>query len=159
MSLLDTIETGIKVPAIKINVAGTDGIGKTTFASNAPRPVFIKTEEGTNFLDVSSFPLCKSYDDIVKQLQTLYEEKHDYKTVVFDTTDWAEKLVQQKVCDMHSVKSIESLGFGKGYTESAELYRRILKMFDLLLEKKMNVILLSHVAIRTFYDPDRDWET
>ena len=162
MSLLNTIETGIKVPAIKINVAGTDGIGKTTFASNAPRPVFIKTEEGTNFLDVSSFPLCKSYDDIVKQLQTLYEEKHDYKTVVFDTTDWAEKLVQQKVCDMHSVKSIESLGFGKGYTESAELYRRILKMFDLLLEKKMNVILLSHVAIRTFNDPEREpydrWE-
>jgi hypothetical protein len=71
VSLLDTIETGIKVPAIKINVAGTDGIGKTTFASHAPRPVFVKTEEGTNFLDVSSFPLCKSYDDIVKQLQTL----------------------------------------------------------------------------------------
>ncbi len=97
MRLLNTIGTGIKVPAIIINVAVTDGIGKTTFASNAPRPIFIKTEEGTNFLDVSSFKLCKSYDDIVKQLQTFYEEKRDYNTVVFDTTDWAENLVQQKV--------------------------------------------------------------
>ena len=96
MSLLDTIETGIKVPAIKINVAGTDGIGKSTFASNAPRPIFIKTEDGTNFIDVPSFQLCKSYDDIVKQLQTLYEEKHNYKTVVFDTTDWAEKISSTK---------------------------------------------------------------
>ena len=131
MSLLNTIETGIKVPALKINVAGTDGIGKTTFASKAPKPIFVKTEDGTNFVDAPSFPLCESYDDIVKQLQTLYEEEHDYKTLVFDTTDWAEKLVQKKVCDIHSIKSIEALGFGKGYTESAELYNRILKMFDL----------------------------
>ena len=162
MSLLNTIETGIKVPALKINVAGTDGIGKTPFASKAPKPIFVKTEDGTNFVDAPSFPLCESYDDIVKQLQTLYEEEHDYKTLVFDTTDWAEKLVQKKVCDIHSIKSIEALGFGKGYTESAELYNRILKMFDLLQKKKMHIILLSHVAIRTFNDPEREpydrWE-
>ena len=162
MSLLKTIESGIKVPALKINVSGTDGIGKSTFASKAPKPIFIKTEDGTNFIDVPSFPLCKSYDDIVKQIQTLIEEDHDYRTLVFDTTDWAEKLVQQKVCQNHSVKGIEALGFGKGYTESAELYRRLLHMFDELQKKKMHVILLSHVAIRTFNDPEREpydrWE-
>jgi hypothetical protein len=27
MSLLKTIETGIKVPALKLNISGTDGIG------------------------------------------------------------------------------------------------------------------------------------
>ena len=39
MSLLKTVETGIKVPALKINVSGTDGIGKSTFASQAPKPI------------------------------------------------------------------------------------------------------------------------
>jgi hypothetical protein len=162
MSLLKTIETGIKVPALKLNISGTDGIGKTTFGSQAPKPIFVKTEDGTNFIDVPSFPLCESYDDIVKQLQTLIEEDHDYKTLVFDTTDWAEKLVQQKVCQNHSIKGIEALGFGKGYTEAAELYRRLLQMFDALQKKKMHVVLLSHVAIRTFNDPEREpydrWE-
>ena len=162
MSLLETIETGIKVPALKLNVSGTDGIGKTTFASQAPKPIFIKTEDGTNFIDVPSFPLCKSYDDMVKQIQTLVEEDHDYRTLVFDTTDWAEKLVHQKVCQNHSIKGIEALGFGKGFTEAAELYRRLLQMFDELQKKKMHVILLSHVAIRTFNDPEREpydrWE-
>ena len=162
MSLLDQVETGIKVPALKINVSGTNGIGKTTFASRAPKPIFIKTEEGTNFVNTSSLPLCTSYDDIVKQIQALYEDEHQYKTVVFDTTDWAEKLIHEKVCKNHSVNSIESIGFGKGYTEAAELFRRILKMFDLLHKKKMHVILLSHVAIRTFNDPEREaydrWE-
>jgi hypothetical protein len=136
MSLLKTIETGIKVPALKLNISGTDGIGKTTFGSQAPKPIFVKTEDGTNFIDVPSFPLCESYDDIVKQLQTLIEEDHDYKTLVFDTTDWAEKLVQQKVCQNHSIKGIEALGFGKGYTEAAELYRRLLQMFDALQKKR-----------------------
>ena len=74
MSLLDQVETGIKVPALKINVSGTNGIGKTTFASKSPKPIFIKTEEGTNFVNTSSLPLCTSYDDIVKQIQALYED-------------------------------------------------------------------------------------
>jgi hypothetical protein len=162
MSLLNEVTTGIQIPAIKINVSGTDGIGKTTFASQAPKPIFIKTEAGTNYVDTSSFPLCESYDDIVNQIRTLHDEKHDYKTVVFDTTDWAEKLVQQTVCMNHSIKSIESLGYGKGFTESAELFGRLLRMFDALQKKKMHVILLSHVGIRTFNDPEREpydrWE-
>ena len=156
MSLLNEVSTGIQIPAIKINISGTDGIGKTTFASQAPKPIFIKTESGTNYVDTSSFPLCESYDDIVNQTRTLHDEKHEYKTVVFDTTDWAEKLVQQKVCMNHSIKSIESLGYGKGFTESAELFGRLLRMFDALQKKKMHVILLSHVGIRTFNDPERE---
>ena len=109
MSLLNDVTTGIQIPSIKINLSGTDGIGKTTFASQAPNPIFIKTESGTNYVDTSSFPLCESYDDILMQIKTLYEEDHNYKTVVFDTTDWAEKLVQQKVCANHNLKSIESI--------------------------------------------------
>jgi len=73
------------------------------------------------------------------------------------------KLIQQKVCQNHSVKSIEALGFGKGYTEAAELYRSLLAMFDDIGSKrKMNIVLLSHVSIRTFNDPEREpydrWE-
>ena len=39
MSLLNEVTTGIQIPAIKINISGTDGIGKTTFASQAPKPI------------------------------------------------------------------------------------------------------------------------
>ena len=50
MSLLQSVQSGLKVPALKINISGTDGIGKTTFASKAPKPIFIKTEDGYKFL-------------------------------------------------------------------------------------------------------------
>ena len=163
MSLLQSVQSGLKVPALKINISGTDGIGKTTFASKAPKPIFIKTEDGTKFLDVDSFPLCKSYDEIVKQVQSLYEDEHEYKTLVFDKTDWAEKLIHEKVCQNHSVKSIEAIGFGKGFVEAAELFHKLLRLFDALQDKKkMHIVLLSHVAIRTFNDPEREpydrWE-
>ncbi|WP_366139442.1 AAA family ATPase [uncultured Endozoicomonas sp.] len=36
--------TGIKAPGIVEH--GPAGVGKTTFAANAPNPVFIQTEDG-----------------------------------------------------------------------------------------------------------------
>ena len=47
--------------------------------------------------------------------------------------------------------------YGKGYTAAREKFRKILRGLDVLHDqKKMNVILLSHVDIRTFNDPERE---
>ncbi len=163
MSILDEIQTGMNPGPIKMNIAGTDGIGKTTFAAGAPNPIFIKTEEGTRYVNTSSFPLCESYEDLMKRLKQLVQEEHHFKTVIIDTTDWAEKLIQEEVCRQKNVASIEDIGFGKGYTMVAEGFQKIFRALDILNDKKnMNVILLSHVAIRTFADPEREpydrWE-
>ena len=45
---------------------------------------------------------------------------------------WKGIIVQQKVCMNHSQKSIESMGYGKGYTESAELFGRLLRIPSML---------------------------
>ena len=46
------ITTGKISRAQKIVLYGPEGIGKTTFAANAPDPLFIDTEKGTAHLDV-----------------------------------------------------------------------------------------------------------
>ena len=163
MSILDEVQTGMNPGPVKMNIGGTDGIGKTTFAAGATKPIFIKTEEGTRYVNTSSFPLCESFEDIMHRLKQLVQEKHDFKTVVLDTTDWAEKLIQEEVARQKNVSSIEDIGFGKGYTMTAEGFQKILRALDVLNDQKnMNVILLSHVAIRTFADPEREpydrWE-
>ena len=163
MSILDEVQTGMNPGPVKMNIGGTDGIGKTTLAAGAPKPIFIKTEEGTRYVNTSSFPLCESFEDIMHRLKQLVQEKHDFKTVVLDTTDWAEKLIQEEVARQKNVSSIEDIGFGKGYTMTAEGFQKILRALDVLNDQKnMNVILLSHVAIRTFADPEREpydrWE-
>ena len=163
MSILDEVQTGMNPGPVKMNIGGTDGIGKTTLAAGAPKPIFIKTEEGTRYVNTSSFPLCESFEDIMHRLKQLVQEKHDFKTVVLETTDWAEKLIQEEVARQKNVSSIEDIGFGKGYTMTAEGFQKILRALDVLNDQKnMNVILLSHVAIRTFADPEREpydrWE-
>ena len=86
MSILDEIQTGMNPGPIKMNIAGTDGIGKTTFAAGAPSPIFIKTEEGTRYVNTSSFPLCESYEDLMKRLKQLVQEDHHFKTCLLYTS-------------------------------------------------------------------------
>ena len=49
--------TGIKAP--RILVYGGAGLGKTTFGSDAPAPIFLPTEDGLGKIETDSFPLLK----------------------------------------------------------------------------------------------------
>ena len=51
-----------KIPcAKKVLVYGPEGIGKSTFASRFPEPVFIDTEGSTKDMDVSRFEKASSW--------------------------------------------------------------------------------------------------
>ena len=49
------ITKGKQPGARKIVIYGPEGIGKSTFASQFPNPLFIDTENGTKELDVARF--------------------------------------------------------------------------------------------------------
>ena len=157
MSLMDKISNQAAYTQVRMNITGTDGIGKSTFGAGAPKPIFICAEDGLRFIDIPHFPVCETYNDIMEQVKTLSAEEHNFKTVVLDTTDFAERLCQEQVKESHNIKTIEALGYGKGFTESYELFARILRNLEALsVAKKMNIILLSHVQIRTFSDPENE---
>ena len=144
MSLMDKINNQAAYTQVRMNITGTDGIGKSTFGAGAPKPIFICAEDGLRFIDTPHFPVCETYNDIMEQVKTLSTEEHNFKTVILDTTDFAERLCQEQVKENHNIKTIEALGFGKGFTESYELFARILRNLEALsVAKKMNVILLS----------------
>ena len=157
MTLINSISKQTAYTKVRMNVTGTDGIGKSTFAAGAPDPIFICAEDGLRYISVDHFPVCETYSDVVQQIKTLGSQDHDYKTVVLDTTDATERLCQEQVKETHNIKTIEALGFGKGFTESYELFCHILRGLEALsVAKQMHVILLSHVQIRTFSDPEHE---
>ena len=41
----------------RVIVYGESGLGKTTFATSAPNPIVIQTEDGLGEIDVPCFPL------------------------------------------------------------------------------------------------------
>jgi|TARA_R100000455_G_scaffold26911_1_gene15815 hypothetical protein len=147
---------------MRINLQGQDGIGKSTFAANADKPIFIQAEDGLDYIkDVARFPKCETWTQIFDNLMALYETEHDYKTVVLDTTDAAHALCEIHVCEQNNWRdsannlSIEKPGFGKGFTAVKERFQGLLNNLNTLREEKnMNVILLSHVHIKPHNDPN-----
>jgi replication-associated recombination protein RarA len=61
MSLADIRSKGKQKPP-RIILYGGAGIGKTTFASKMPNPIFILTEDGMGTIEAPQTPLCTTFD-------------------------------------------------------------------------------------------------
>lgn len=153
MSLNSLVSGKLQRP-LRVVLYGVEGIGKTTWAAGAPNPVFIGAEDGTANLDVTRFPNPERLDDIMDAIGVLYAEEHPYKTLVLDSIDWAETLIFDAVAREHNVAGIEGLGYGKGYVYAVEKFTQLLRGFDALAAKGMNVIVVGHALVRTFNDPE-----
>lgn len=149
------ITTG-KVPGtVKCVVYGPEGIGKTTFASRFPSPLFIDAEDGTKNLDVARFDRPGTWADLCAQAAEA--GKTDYRTLVIDTADWAEQLcIAHVVANSGNpkIKGIEGFGYGKGYVYVAEEFARLLSVCDSLVDAGKNVVFCAHAQIKKFEQPD-----
>ena len=136
---------------------GTAGVGKTTFAASAPKPVVIMTEDGLGNIDVPHFPLAKTWAEVMEAFQALYTEDHAFETLIVDSLDWLEPLVWAEACRRNSWKSIEDPGYGKGYVAAAEIWREYLDAVNALRDDKgMAVIQIAHHDIKRFDSPETE---
>ena len=137
-------------------VYGTDGVGKSTFCSHAPNPIFVGAEKGTEQLDVARFPQTETIQDLLDQLRALQtrETRIRYGRARL-ASDWIEPLIWKSVCDEAKVESIEQAfgGYGKGYVRALDLWRTLLKELA-ILNRTMHVLMIGHAQIKSFQDPD-----
>ena len=101
--------------AKKVVIYGPEGIGKSTFASQFPDPVFIDTEGSTNSMDVARLPKPTSWQMLLEEIQYVKSHPDVCRTLVIDTIDWAESMCIQSICDQHKKSGIEDFGYGNGY--------------------------------------------
>jgi len=154
ISLSSLTKGGVTKPP-RITIYGTEGIGKTTLAASAPNPVFLDVEDGRQSVSDSVGWKITSFDECMEALGVLYTDEHDYQTVVIDSFDWLERLIWKKVCKDENVKSIEDIGFGKGYVAAANYWVELCNGLNALRDEKgMISIRLGHSIIQRFDPPD-----
>lgn len=139
--------------AQKVVIYGPEGIGKSTFASQFPEPLFIDTEGSTKNLDVARMDKPTSWTMLKNQIQYV-KNNSVCKTLVIDTIDWAEQLCIDDVCSIHGKKGIEDFGYGAGYVFEKEEFGRFLNSLEDLIDRGINVVLTAHAQLRKFSQPD-----
>ena len=159
---LTSITTGFGVRPPRIFLLGIEKIGKSSFAAGSNSPCFIPIsgEEGVDELKVPQFPPSKNLNDVRSSLQTILNGGHAFRTVVIDSASTLEPLIWDQVCRDDGVDDIEKAGgngggYGKGYAASLKYWREITGFLDSIRSHQdMASILIGHVAIRTFNNPE-----
>ena len=165
--LSDIVSTPRKLPS-RIAIHAPEKWGKTSFAAQAPKPIFQCTrgEDGLNTLmnngllsQIPHFPTpAEDWQEIRMNVQRLIINEHSYQTFVLDTANGAERLDQEHVCRTEYDNDWGEKGFG-GYSRGFKLTTKEWIEFIQLLEelrrkKQMAIILLFHTQVVKFANPE-----
>lgn len=144
-----------KVPrARRVLIYGENGIGKSTLAAQFPKPIFLNLEDGIGDLDCDSTGVIRSVSEFYQWLMHLVET--DYETIVVDTADWLEKLIFAEVAAEANKKTIDDIGYGKGY-QSVELkWKSLFDGFAFLWGQNRHIVFTCHEMIEKFVNPEGD---
>jgi hypothetical protein len=138
---------GVRAVAPKVVIYGQEGIGKSTLASKFPSPLFIDLERGTSRMDVARVDLgdAVSFLQVSSVFSELLKDPQGFKTVVIDTADYMELLLEHDVCVENNKKSIEQWDFGKGYVMVREKLGEFLEKVNRFQSKTgMGVVFIAH---------------
>jgi hypothetical protein len=133
----------------KVLIYGVEGIGKSTFAAQFPEPVFIDTENRTAHLDIDRIP-CRDFDTFQKALE--FVAQSDKQTIIIDTVDWLERLIQEHLCLSEGKESIEDFGYGKGYKKVGEVFQGVIKTLEQTMPQK-HIVFVAHCKMKRFDCP------
>jgi len=167
---LESISKEACIKAPKILLLGAEKIGKSSFACgchfengvkvqegiNDPIVISIKGEEGTDALKVGKFPISKTYEEVMEAIGVLYQNEHEYKTVVLDSVSTLQTLIYDDVCSEFNVENVRKVpGFRTGEAAVMNRWRSVLDGLDALRNNKgMASIIVSHIRIRNHKNPE-----
>ncbi len=156
LSILQGIRRGRISAATKVLLYGVEGVGKSTWASQWPAPIYLCSEAGTEQLDVDRLPEPRTWSDVLQAVDALTSEQHTYQTLVVDTVDWLEPLLWDGVCQRNKWSTIEAPGYGRGYVEALGEWRLLLRRLEAVRARGIHVVLLGHSTIRRVSPPDSE---
>ncbi len=150
------IVSGKKTKPRRTLLYGVHGIGKSTWAAQAPNCLLLNLEDGLDDIDCERTEHLQSLESVNEALIWLANDKHKYQHIAIDSADWLEGLIHAEVAKKAG-KDFADIGFGNGYKSALKYWDEITFKLDWLRkEKSIGVILLAHCAIKKHSDPETD---
>ncbi len=148
------IVRGKKIQPRRVLLYGTHGIGKSSWAAQAPDVLFLNLEDGLNDIDAAKSEHLTTLDSVLEALTWLASQKHGFRWVAVDSVDWLEAMIHDEIARKAGKATIGEIPFGDGYKSVSAYWDKILTMLDWLrTECGIGIILLSHAAVSKFNDP------
>jgi len=136
----------------RILIYSPPGVGKSTFASKLPKPIFIDLDKGIDELRVDRIPGPATWEETLSLIRELAADPGPYKSLVLDTVDPLEELAVDHVLRQAHKESLSDFSFGAGYSAVGQEWRLLLAELDIARKHGMLVALLSHAIIRQAQD-------
>lgn len=149
-----TIQNTRKAKPMKVVLYGVEGIGKTTFVSHFPDPIFIDTEGSTGFIDAKKLPDPDSWTMLLEEIAYMAQNPQG-KTLVIDTADWAEELAKRHLMAKHNWQAIDQTDYGTRYVALSNEIIRLLRGLEMVKNAGVNVVLTAHAVQKKFELPDQ----
>lgn len=160
-----TIESRKLPPRIGFNAVA--GYGKTSTWAFARNPIYMMAKGETGLETLVSekqipptphFHELMNWGEVIETTKALLKEDHEYKTLILDAAGSFEALMHQSVCDEHYKGEWGEKGFTsymRGYEVSLPVWQDWLDRLDALrVQRGMTIVLLSHVQIKPFANPE-----
>jgi hypothetical protein len=156
---LSSLKKGKNNKPPRILIYGEEKIGKSTFGADAPDPIFMNIEDGADYIDTTRAfgpeneflsVADVTYAHCTDLVNTLINEKHDYKTLVVDTFDALESKIIRELCAEKNAASlsdpkVKEFSYGGAYKMVTHKIEHLLDGFDVLRNyKDMVVIIIVH---------------
>lgn len=166
--ILDCVNSSSAKVGVRIVIAGLEGVGKTTIACNAPRPLLVPLEAGYGGVTIQKTPKLDSFVYVLQLLDEIIAScaagKFVYQSLVFDSATALEVLIHEEVLkrdpayspgNKKTVTMDSALGgYGKAFAFSNELFQDFLKKCDTLSQIYcINIVMTCHVFAAKMLDP------
>ena len=146
---------------ISVTICGDQGIGKTRLAAAFPRPVILRTEDGTMSIPkgmAMESPMLKNYDEVLRAIDTA-SKIEKAKTVVIDSISTLDAMVEHEIVarDGKAQSLNQALGgYGAGARALSTKMRKLRLFCDRVMLAGKNMVFIAHSFVDTVKPVDTD---
>ncbi len=147
------ITSGPTATAQKVVLYGVEGIGKSTFASQFPNPVFIDTEGSTANMSVNRLDKPSSWQMLIDEVNYV-KQSRICSTLIIDSADWAERICKEHLAVLGKWTDSNN-DYGAKYVALEKEFGLLINKLSDLVELGINVVLTAHAKLKKKEEPDQ----